>query len=89
LIATAVGTARRAAWSQGVAAAAAALLVCDAWFDVLSSTTGRELVASLALAALVELPVAAACILVSRHAEVAADRARRYAAFARRYRALS
>src|SRR6478736_3755199 len=56
LIATAVGTARRAAWLQSVAAVAAALLVCDAWFDVLSSTTTNELVTSIALAVFVELP---------------------------------
>jgi hypothetical protein len=84
LIATAVGTARRANWLQSIAAIAAALLVCDAWFDVLSSTTRSELVISLTLAAFVELPVAAACIFVSRHAEETADRARRYAAYVRR-----
>jgi len=87
LIATAVGTARRAGWLQAVAAAAAALLILDAWFDVLSSTSTSELVGSLALALLVEIPVALACIFVSRHAEETNDRARRYAARSRRRRA--
>src|SRR5204863_194858 len=34
LLATAVGALRCASWTQGAAAAAATLLVCDAWFDV-------------------------------------------------------
>jgi hypothetical protein len=84
LVATGVGALRRATWLQGVAAAAATLLVCDAWFDVLSSTSTHELLAAIALAAFVEIPVAAACILVARYAEEASERARRYAAFARR-----
>jgi len=87
LIATAVGAARRTAWLQSVAAAAAALLVCDAWFDMLSSTTTDELLVAIALALLVEFPVAAACIFVSRHAEETTERARRYAAAVRRRRA--
>lgn len=86
LIATAVGAARRALWLQGVAAAAATMLVCDAWFDVLSSTSTDELLLSLALALFVEIPVAAACIAVSWYAEEAAGQAHRYAASARRFR---
>ena len=77
LLATAVGAARRATWLQGAAAVAATLLVADAWFDVLSATSPDEVAMAAALAAFVELPVAAACIFVSRHAEETADRARR------------
>ena len=84
LVGTGIGALRRAAWLQSVAAAAATLLVCDTWFDVLSSTSRRELLSSIALAFLVELPVAGACLFVAHHAEEAAARAHRYAALARR-----
>ena len=36
----------------------ATLLICDAWFDVMTARTGRDLAASLASAILVELPMA-------------------------------
>jgi ABC-type molybdenum transport system ATPase subunit/photorepair protein PhrA len=71
---------------QGVAAAAATLLICDAWFDILSSTSRNELFTALTLAVFVELPVAAACLFVAHHAEEAALRTRRYAALAHRVR---
>jgi HAD superfamily hydrolase (TIGR01490 family) len=84
LLGTGIGAARQAAWLQGVAAAAATLLICDAWFDVLSSTSRDEIVTALMLALFVELPVAAACLFVAHHAEEAALRTRRYAALAHR-----
>ena len=89
LLSTAVGAAKRATWLQGSAAVAATLLVCDAWFDILSATSTGELFAASALAALVELPVAAACIFVSRYSEEAADRARRLATISSRRAALA
>jgi hypothetical protein len=60
---------RRSPWLEGVAAGSAALLVCDAWFDVLSSRTHRELLGSIALAACIELPAAVVCFLIARGAE--------------------
>ena len=86
LLGTGIAAARRAAWLQGVAAAAATLLICDAWFDILSSTSRNELFTALTLAVFVELPVAAACLFVAHHAEEAALRTRRYAALAHRVR---
>ncbi len=86
LVAVGIGAARRATWLQGVAAAAATLLICDAWFDVLSSTSRGEIVTALMLALFVELPVAAACLFVARHAEEAAISTRRCAALAQRVR---
>ena len=86
LAGTGIGAARQAAWLQGVAAAAATLLICDAWFDILSSTSRNELVTAVILALFVELPVAAACLFVAHHAEEAALRTRRYAALAQRVR---
>ena len=86
LLATGIGAVRQAVWLQGVAAAAATLLLCDAWFDVLSSTGRDELIMAVLLALFVELPVAAACLFVARHAEETSARAQRYAGLARRAR---
>ncbi len=86
LVATAVGAARQATWLQGAAAVAATLLVSDAWFDLLSATSPDEVATAAGLAVFVELPIAAACVFVSRHAEETADRAHRIAAFSHRRR---
>ena len=84
LVATGVGLLRRSLWTQGAAVAAATLLVCDAWFDVLLASPGSERAASIAVALVVELPVAAACLATARHAEQAAASAERVAQRARR-----
>ena len=55
------------------AAAAATLLVVDAWFDVLTSTR-RQVPIAIALAVLVEIPLAAVCAWLSYHTEKLADR---------------
>lgn len=47
----------------------ATLLVVDAWFDVLTTPGGPSLVLSVVQALVVELPLAALCIWVARHAE--------------------
>ncbi|AUG76463.1 hypothetical protein CFP65_1575 [Kitasatospora sp. MMS16-BH015] len=47
--------------SAFVNAAAATLLVVDAWFDIMTAPTTSELVQALLMAALVELPMAALC----------------------------
>jgi hypothetical protein len=59
---------RRSPWLQQVAVAAAALLTCDAWFDLTTATPGRELVVASLEAAFVELPVAALCLLIALRA---------------------
>jgi hypothetical protein len=51
--------------SATITAAAGALLVTDAWFDVMTSSTRGELVESLLMAALVELPMAGLCLHTS------------------------
>ncbi|HEX4345813.1 MAG TPA: hypothetical protein VHZ31_09645 [Solirubrobacteraceae bacterium] len=78
LLATGLGIFRQATWTQGVASSAAALLVCDAWFDVTMSASGREQLIAIATAALVELPLAIACVFVARESEQMARRARGY-----------
>lgn len=86
LVATGVGLLRRRLWVQSTATAAATMLLCDAWFDVLSSHPGRERLTAVVLAAIAELPSAAICLLIARHVEEVAERAQRYALVARRLR---
>jgi hypothetical protein len=69
LLATAIGALRRATWTQGAAASAATLLICDAWFDVLTSRTAHEFEVALVMAILAEGPLALLCIWVARNSE--------------------
>ena len=86
LVATGAGLVRRKLWVQSTATAAATMLVCDAWFDVLSSRPGSERLVAIVLAVVAELPSAAVCLLIARHVEEVAERAQRYALVARRLR---
>ena len=52
---------RRSPYAEVAAAVSGTLLVCDAWFDLLTSRTTSELVQAALEAALVELPLAALC----------------------------
>src|SRR5262249_45239760 len=69
LVSVALAAWRRSPWLEGTATAAATLLFVDAWFDVLTSSTTAELVASLIEALLVELPLAGLCLLLARDTE--------------------
>ena len=73
LLVTAYGAARRAAWLQSAAAASATMLVCDAWFDIVTSGRGADLAMSLASGFVIELPLAAICVWVARNAERAQE----------------
>jgi hypothetical protein len=66
LLAVAVTAWRRSAWLEGAATATATLLFVDAWFDVLTASTGAELVVAVAEAVLVELPLAVLCLVLAR-----------------------
>ena len=68
LLAVAVSAWRRSPWLEAAAAAAATLLFIDAWFDVLTASTQAEFVLALVEAVLVELPLAALCVLLARSA---------------------
>src|SRR4051812_30363553 len=67
LLATAAGALLRAAWTQSAAASAATFLVCDAWFDVITSRTRHELYVAVAMAVLAEGPLALVCVWVARN----------------------
>lgn len=69
LLGTAIGALRHASWTQGAAASAATLLVCDAWFDILTSRTVHEFEVAVTMAVLAEGPLALVCIWVARNSE--------------------
>jgi hypothetical protein len=69
LLGVAVSAWRRSPWLEGAATAAAALLVIDAWFDILTSSTHLELAVAVGEAVLVELPLAGLCVLLACNAE--------------------
>ena len=85
-VATGVGLLGRRLWVPSTATATATMLLCDAWFDVLSSNPGRERLFAIVLALLAELPTAFVCLMIARHVEETAERAQRYALIARRLR---
>lgn len=69
LFAVALAAWRRSPWLEGAASAAATLLLVDAWFDILTSSSHAELGVSIGEAAFVELPLAVICLLLARDAE--------------------
>lgn len=66
LLATAVALRRGSDWLGRLATMTGTLLLCDAWFDVLTASTGTELGVAAILALAAELPVAALCFLLAR-----------------------
>jgi hypothetical protein len=64
---------RRSRYLATAATAAATLLVVDAWFDVMTTLPGQRF-EPVALAAGVELPLAAVCVWLSLHTQQLAER---------------
>ena len=64
---------RRSRYLATAATAAATLLVVDAWFDVMTTLPGQRL-EPVALAAGVELPLAAVCVWLSLYTQQLAER---------------
>src|SRR5207237_1941914 len=69
LLTVAVVAWRRSPWLEGAATATATLLLVDAWFDILTASTGTELVVAVTEAAFVELPLAVLCLRLARDTE--------------------
>ena len=67
--ATAWAAIRSSAWLVPLAAATGTMLVCDAWFDVVTSGGGGEMLEALAEAVFAELPLAAVCAFIVYDAE--------------------
>jgi hypothetical protein len=66
---TAYALARRTAWIPIAASVTGTLLVCDAWFDLLTARAGGELLEAALEATLAELPLAAICFWLARDTE--------------------
>ncbi len=64
---------RRSRFLANAAIATAMLLIVDAWFDVMTTPPDQRL-ESIAMAVLAELPLAAACVWLSLHAQQLAER---------------
>jgi len=65
---------RRSRWLPVAAAATAAMLFVDVWFDVVTSPSGRDLVAAVVLAVFVELPLSALCLYLAREVQLVSDK---------------
>ena len=67
LAATGIAVLRRSPFGEIAATVTGTLLVCDAWFDVLTSHGTADIAEALAGALLVELPLAALCFWIARN----------------------
>lgn len=67
LAATGIAVLRRSALGEMAATVTGTLLVCDAWFDVLTSHGTADVAQAVAAALLVELPLAVLCFWVARN----------------------
>ena len=76
LASTAVMVVRRSPFAEVFATVTGTLLVCDAWFDVMTSRGVSDVAQALASAALVELPLAALSFWMARNMAHAVEIAR-------------
>jgi hypothetical protein len=76
LAGTAALVARRSPFAEVTATVTGTLLVCDAWFDVLTSRGASAVGQAIAEAVLVELPLAALCFWIARNLAHAVEVAR-------------
>ena len=65
LLATAWAYLRRRELVKGLAAVSGTLLLCDAWFDLLTSSAGKDLDLAILLAVIGEVPLAIICFLLA------------------------
>jgi hypothetical protein len=69
LAATAWAALRSSHWLVPFAAVAGTMLLCDAWFDIVTSRGGGEMMEAVAEAVFGELPLAALCAFIVYDAE--------------------
>ena len=74
LAATAYFALRRSRWLPLSAAATATMLIIDAWFDVVTSPSGRDLLAASVLAVFVEIPLSALCLFLARQGQLFSEK---------------
>jgi hypothetical protein len=78
LAGTAIAVLRRSAFAELVATVTGTLLVCDAWFDVLTSRGTTDVVQAGLSALFVELPLAGLCFWAARNIAHAMEVVRPY-----------
>ena len=78
LAATAISVVRRSPFGEIAATVTGTLLVCDAWFDVLTSHGASDVAQAVVEALLIELPLAALCFWIARNFARAMETARPY-----------
>lgn len=76
LATTAMLVLRRSPFAEITATATATLLVCDAWFDVLTSRGTSDVAQAIASAVLIELPIAGVCFWMAANLAHAVEVAR-------------
>ena len=74
--ATAWSAVRQPHWLVALAAVTGTMLLCDAWFDIVTSSGGGERVEAVAVAAFAELPLTAICAYIVLRSERFGDRVR-------------
>jgi hypothetical protein len=74
LVWTALSALRRSRQLPIAASATGALLLADAWFDVLTSPGGWDLVEAIAMSLFAELPLGALCFWLAFHSQEVAER---------------
>jgi hypothetical protein len=78
LTATGVAALRRSPFAEIAATVTGTLLVCDAWFDVLTSRGTSDVAQALASALLIALPLACLCFWIAGNLAHAMETARPY-----------
>lgn len=73
---TALAVVRRSPFGEISATVTGTLLVCDAWFDVLTSRGTSDVAQAVASAVLIELPLAGLCFWIARNVARAVEVAR-------------
>jgi hypothetical protein len=76
LASTAVLAARRSPFAEITATVTGTLLLCDAWFDVLTSRGTSDVAQAIADALLIEIPLALLCFWIARNLARAVEIAR-------------
>lgn len=74
LVSTAASALRRSRRLPIAASATGALLVADAWFDVVTSPRGWDLIEAVAMSLVVELPLASVCFWLAFHSQEVTER---------------
>ena len=87
-LATAIALLRNSVRVGVLASITGTFLVCDAWFDIVTSQAGNELTSSVVEAVIAELPLAAFCFWLALDAERICARTQGYLAARRDRRSL-